>query len=103
MKYEEVLGREQENMDRMVHHWAVIDDCGAKEQVINKHPSLYPEQDGQPLKVAMVRQKKEQEEEMDKNLDIKVDANPTLILQHAKKGKENSKSECNAHAYLCWH
>eukprot|EP00957_Ditylum_brightwellii_P088754 6758988-Ditylum_brightwellii.AAC.1 len=81
-------------MDRMVHCWAVIDDCNAKEQIVNKHPSLYPEQGGQPLMILIVRWKKKQEEETDKNLDIEVDANPNLTLQHTKKGKENTKGEC---------
>eukprot|EP00957_Ditylum_brightwellii_P212350 15367197-Ditylum_brightwellii.AAC.2 len=84
LKHEEILRRELKKMDRMVHQRAVINDCSAKKKIVYKHPSSHPEQSGQPLKVAMVNWKTEQVNQKSKNLDIKIDANPTFIQEHPK-------------------
>eukprot|EP00957_Ditylum_brightwellii_P079781 6067280-Ditylum_brightwellii.AAC.1 len=80
-------------MNRMVHWRAMVNDCSAKEEIVHKHPSLYPEQCGQPLKVLVVSRKAEQVDKSSKNLDIKIDTNPTLTLEHAKHNKENTKGD----------
>eukprot|EP00957_Ditylum_brightwellii_P012065 911840-Ditylum_brightwellii.AAC.2 len=90
-------------MDRMVHWRAVVNDCNAKEEIVYKHLSLHPEQCGQPLKVLMISWKTEQVDKMSKNLDVNIDTNPTLTLEHSKHSKENTKGKCKVHAYTCQH